>query len=263
MKSRARTVILSRCRVEATQFVLLTPVTPQGLSTIADATTAPSPQPNEILLQRHSIRTTVITEEKEELGPPASRRAWVMLGASALLILIVLAIAGYVVHRRSARRLTAKDTVVLADFANRTGDPVFDDTLKTALSVALNQSPFLDVLSDRRVAAILKMMSQPAGAKLTPEVVRDVCQRAGSKAYISGSIATLGSQYVLAVEAVSCQSGDTLAQEQATASAKERLSTVEFGSSQAARRVEAISSCKVPRSSMFRSIRLLLPRLMR
>lgn len=92
-----------------------------------------------------------------------------------------LAVIGYGRHLRPARRLTGKGTVVLADFANSTGDPVFGDTLKTASSVALNQSPFLNVLSDGKAAATMRLMSHPVGAKLTPEVVSDVCQRSGSK----------------------------------------------------------------------------------
>jgi DNA-binding winged helix-turn-helix (wHTH) protein/Tfp pilus assembly protein PilF len=199
-------------------------VATRSLSTIPDSGIAAGATPNQVLLQQHTLRTTVIIEEKEQLRPPASRGTWAVIGAGALLsVIVTLAVTGYLWHLRSTRRLTAKDTVVLADFANRTGDTVFDDTLKTALSVALNQSPFLDVVSERRVAGILKQMSRPDGAKLTPEVVLEVCQRAGSKAYIAGSIAILGSQYVLAVEAVNCQSGDTLAQEQATAPAKEKV----------------------------------------
>jgi eukaryotic-like serine/threonine-protein kinase len=120
-------------------------------------------------------------------------------------------------------KLTEKDTVVLADFANTTGDPVFDDTLKTGLSVALNQSPFLNVLSESKVASTLTLMTRPADSPLTPEVARELCQRAGSQAYIAGSIASLGSQYVLALKAVNCQSGDVLAQEQATAANKEKV----------------------------------------
>jgi tetratricopeptide (TPR) repeat protein len=121
------------------------------------------------------------------------------------------------------RGLTDKDTVVLADFANSTGDAVFDDTLKTALSVALNQSPFLNVLPESKVAATLKLMARPANTTLTPEVASELCQRAGSKAYLAGSISNLGSQYVLGLKAVNCQSGDVLAQEQATAAAKEKV----------------------------------------
>jgi eukaryotic-like serine/threonine-protein kinase len=118
--------------------------------------------------------------------------------------------------------LTEKDTIVLADFANKTGDAVFDDTLKTALSVSLNQSPFLNVLSDNKVAATLKLMTRPPETKLTPDVAREVCQRAGSKVYVAGSIASLGNEYVLALKAVNCQNGDTLAQEQVTAASKEK-----------------------------------------
>jgi eukaryotic-like serine/threonine-protein kinase len=207
------------------QFVApVTVVAAEGLSTIPDAAIAARDAPNRLLFQQDTIRTRVIIEEKEQLGPPVLRRSWAMIGTAALLLAVLaIAVIGYVVHRRSARRLTEKDTVVLADFANRTGDPVFDDTLNTGLRVALNQSPFLNVLSDYRVATILRLMSDPTGTRLTPEVVREVCQRAGSKAYIAGSIASLGSQYVVAVEAVNCQSGDTLAQEQATAPAKEKV----------------------------------------
>ena len=136
-----------------------------------------------------------------------------------------VAIAGafYFRSRQTAHRLTEKDTIVLADFANSTGDAVFDDTLKTALSVSLNQSPFLNVLSENKVAATLKLMSRPAGTKLTPEVTRELCQRAGSKAYLAGSIASLGSQYVLGLKAVNCQSGDPLAEQQVTAASKEKV----------------------------------------
>ena len=121
------------------------------------------------------------------------------------------------------QRLTEKDTIVLADFANSTGDAIFDDTLKTALNVSLRQSPFLNVLSDSEVAKTLQQMTRPASTKLTPEVARELCQRAGSKAYIAGAIGSLGSEYVLGLKAVNCQSGDTLAQEQVTAASKEKV----------------------------------------
>jgi eukaryotic-like serine/threonine-protein kinase len=137
---------------------------------------------------------------------------------SAILIAAVLY---YRSHR--TQTLTEKDTIVLADFSNETGDPVFDDTLKTALSVSLNQSPFLNVLPENKVAATLKMMTLPRDTKLTPNMARELCQRSGSTAYIAGSIASLGSQYVLELKAVNCQSGDLLAQEQVTAPAKEKV----------------------------------------
>ena len=141
---------------------------------------------------------------------------------SVALAVAALAVGGYFYLHRPPK-LTDKDTIVLADFANGTGDAVFDDTLKTALNLSLRQSPFLNVLSDSAVAKTLQEMTRPASTKLTSEVTREVCQRAQSKAYITGSIATLGSEYVLGLKAVNCQSGDTLAQEQVTAASKEKV----------------------------------------
>jgi eukaryotic-like serine/threonine-protein kinase len=144
--------------------------------------------------------------------------------ASAVVLLLIAAIAAGLYYRPyGAKTLTDKDTIVLADFDNKTGDPVFDDTLKTGLSVSLNQSPFLNVLSDSSVAKTLKLMTRPSDAKLTTDIAREVCQRAGSRAYIAASIASLGSQYVLGLKVVNCQSGDVLAQEQATAAKKENV----------------------------------------
>jgi tetratricopeptide (TPR) repeat protein len=140
------------------------------------------------------------------------------------VLTVALLVAGGLYYRsRQSKRLTDNDTIVLADFANSTGDAVFDDTLKTALSVSLRQSPFLNVLSDSQVAKTLQQMTRPVGTKLTPEVTRELCQRAGSKAYLAGSIGSLGSEYVLGLKAVNCQNGDTLAQEQVTAAAKEKV----------------------------------------
>jgi serine/threonine protein kinase/tetratricopeptide (TPR) repeat protein len=143
--------------------------------------------------------------------------------APSVAVVIALIAGGLFYHSHQAKPLTDKDTIVLADFANSTGDAVFDDTLKTALSVSLNQSPFLNVLSENKVAATLKLMSRPAYTKLTPEVARELCQRADSKAYLAGSIASLGSQYVLGLKAVNCQSGDPLAEQQVTAESKEKV----------------------------------------
>jgi tRNA A-37 threonylcarbamoyl transferase component Bud32/tetratricopeptide (TPR) repeat protein len=155
-------------------------------------------------------------------GRAASRRN---LWLTALTLLAIAAvIAGiFIFPYGRSHHLTEQDTVVLADFVNGTGDPVFDDTLKQAISVQLAQSPFLNILSDARTRAALKLMAKPAGTKLTPELARDLCQRAGSKAYIAGSIGSLGSQYVIGVNAINCQTGDPLAQEQVTASSKEKV----------------------------------------
>jgi len=146
------------------------------------------------------------------------------VAAAGLAVVAAAVITGGVWYRSQHRvRLTDKDTVVLTDFANSTGDAVFDDTLKTALSVALNQSPFLNVLSENKVADTLQQMTRPAGTRLTPELARELCQRTGSKAYIAGSIGSLGSEYVVGLKAVNCQNGDLLAQQQVTAPAKEKV----------------------------------------
>jgi serine/threonine protein kinase/tetratricopeptide (TPR) repeat protein len=139
-------------------------------------------------------------------------------------VLVALLVAGGLYYRSHQNKpLTEKDTIVLADFANSTGDTIFDDTLKTALSVSLRQSPFLNVLSDSQVAQTLQQMTRPTSTKLTPELARELCLRAESKAYIAGSIASLGSQYVMELKAVNCAAGSVLAQEQVTAPAKEKV----------------------------------------
>ena len=159
-------------------------------------------------------------------GPAARANLWKVV-VSAAVVLVALAIGGALYFRshatKPANALTEKDTIVLADFANTTGDAVFDDTLKAALSISLRQSPFLNVLSDSEVAKTLQQMTRPANTKLMPELARELCQRTGSKAYLAGSVGNLGSQYVLGLKAVNCQSGDALAEEQVTAASKEKV----------------------------------------
>src|SRR5580658_293064 len=140
------------------------------------------------------------------------------------VLLVALLVAGGLYYRAlQSTRLTEKDTIVIADFTNNTGDAIFDDTLKTALNVSLRQSPFLNVLSDGDAAKTLQLMARPAGTKITPEIARELCQRAGSKAYIAGTVGSLGREYVLGLKAVNCQSGDTLAEEQVTVASKEKV----------------------------------------
>jgi serine/threonine protein kinase/tetratricopeptide (TPR) repeat protein len=150
------------------------------------------------------------------------RRAW--LGICITAVTLAAALIGGGLYLRSRRvKLTDKDTVVLADFSNSTGDPVFDDSLKAALGVALNQSPFLNVLSESKAAATMKLMTRPSGTALTPELARELCQRTGSKAYITGAIGRLGNEYVLGLKAANCQNGNTLAQQQVTVPDKEKV----------------------------------------
>ena len=161
-----------------------------------------------------------------EVPVTGGKKLWKIL-VPAAVVLVAVAIAGTFYFRshstKPATALTEKDTIVLSDFTNTTGDAIFDDTLKTALTVSLRQSPFLNVLSDSDVAKTLQQMTRPASTRLTPEVARELCQRAGSKAYLAGTIGSLGSEYVLGLKAVNCRSGDTLAEEQVTAASKEKV----------------------------------------
>jgi tetratricopeptide (TPR) repeat protein len=166
---------------------------------------------------------STVTEIASSPTPVAvKKKRWSRLAPVALLIAALVG-AGWYYRSRQGRLLTDKDMIVVGDFDNKTGDAVFDDTLKTALTIALNQSPFLNVLSDNKVASTLRLMTLPVDSRLTPNLARDLCQRTGSKAYLAGSIASLGSQYVLGLKAVNCQSGDVLAQEQIVAAAKEKV----------------------------------------
>jgi DNA-binding winged helix-turn-helix (wHTH) protein/tetratricopeptide (TPR) repeat protein len=125
--------------------------------------------------------------------------------------------------RHQTKPLTDTDTIVLSDFDNKTGDVVFDDTLKQGLSVQLEQSPFLALMSDSRVNETLKLMGRPSDDRLTPNVTREICLRTGGKAMVAGSIAKLGSQYVIGLKAVNCNTGEVLAEAQEQAAGKEAV----------------------------------------
>ncbi len=147
----------------------------------------------------------------------------IALAVLATLLIAVLFVGRYSRSGRQKTGLSEKDTIVLADFTNSTNDSIFDDTLKTALNVSLRQSPFLNPLPDSDVVKTLKLMTRPPDTRLTPEIARELCLRAGSKAYVAGSVTSLGSEYVLGLKAVNCANGDTLAQEQVTAASKEKV----------------------------------------
>jgi eukaryotic-like serine/threonine-protein kinase len=150
----------------------------------------------------------------------SGNRRWKLLAAATTLCL-TLAGAALFLYNRKAHALTEADTIVLADFANSTGDPVFDDALKQAVAVQLGQSPFLNILPDQAVRENLGLMGRSPNERLTQEVAQELCQRMASKAVLAGSIAGLGSQYVLGLKAINCMTGQTLAQEQAQAARKE------------------------------------------
>jgi serine/threonine protein kinase/tetratricopeptide (TPR) repeat protein len=152
--------------------------------------------------------------------PLPSRRGKIVIPAAALA-LVALGTWG-VLHARS-KRLTETDSIVLADFTNTSGDSMFDGTLKMALQVSLSQSPFLSLVPEQNVQQTLKLMGRPPETRITPEIAREICQRRGVKAFVHGSIASLGSSYVVGLEAVNGATGDMLAQEQVQAPAKEKV----------------------------------------
>jgi serine/threonine protein kinase/tetratricopeptide (TPR) repeat protein len=152
---------------------------------------------------------------------PARKLIWI----AAPALILAACIAAYLVLHKPTPKLTDKDTIVLAEFANTTGDPVFDGTLRQGLSAQLAQSPFLSLISDERIARTLTLMAQPKDARLTPAIAREVCQRTASAVSIQGSISSLGSQYVVGLRAVNCRNGDVLAEEQEPAAGKEQVLT--------------------------------------
>ena len=154
-------------------------------------------------------------------GPALEPARIAYFAVAAIAVALIAGGLYYRSHRPKA--LTDKDTVVLADFVNSTGDAVFDGTLRQGLAAQLEQSPFLSLISDERIAQTLTLMNQPKQARLTPELARDVCQRTASAATIEGSISSLGSQYVLGLKAVNCRTGDLLSEEQVTANGKEQV----------------------------------------
>jgi tetratricopeptide (TPR) repeat protein len=151
---------------------------------------------------------------------PRHRMLWVSVGAATLVA--ALAIVGGLSSRRSAT-LTDKDTIVLADFTNSTGDSVFDETLRQGLAVQLEQSPFLRLVPDGQIRKTLGLMGQPPDARLTSDLAQGLCVRTASAAVLEGSIASLGSQYVLGLRATNCTTGDVLADDQAQAARKEEV----------------------------------------
>ena len=147
----------------------------------------------------------------------------ILVPAAAILVAAAIAGSFYFRSRQAAHRLTEKDTIVLADFVNTTGDPVFDGTLKQALATALEQSPFLNILSDEKVNATTGLMGRSPGQPVTREVAREICQRTQSKAFLAGSIASLGSHYAIGLKAENCQTGDSLGSAEAEAESREKV----------------------------------------
>jgi serine/threonine protein kinase/tetratricopeptide (TPR) repeat protein len=168
-----------------------------------------------------SGRTVTATVEVEPKPTMKSSR-WRLAGG-ATIVVIGLAVCGWLFFSRKAHALTDKDTIVLADFTNTTGDPVFDGTLRQGLAIQLEQSPFLKIMDDEQVQRDLRLMSLPAGGRITNQIAHDVCVREGVAATIEGSIENLGKDYVITLQAVTCQGGATLAREQIQVGDKEHV----------------------------------------
>ena len=175
--------------------------------------------------------TPVMASSQEKKSEPASqsgiaekphRSKWKIVVPVAALVAALIA-GGLYWRSHKTVKLTDKDTIVLADFTNTTGDPVFDGTLRQGLAVQLEQSPLLSLATEQQIQQVLTMMKQSPDAKFTPEIAREVCQRSGGTAVIAGSIASLGSQYVVGLKAVNCRTGISLAEQQLTANGKEQI----------------------------------------
>jgi serine/threonine protein kinase/tetratricopeptide (TPR) repeat protein len=182
---------------------------------------APLPASSSVPLSDSGAAARPPSGEIAAAAPPRSRVTAVI--AAVALVAVVAAAFWWFRGRNKPAVLTERDTVLVADFANSTSDPVFDDTLKQALGVSLRQSPFLNVLSDDKVTSTLRMMTKPANTPLTPDVARELCQRAESKAYVSGTIASIGNEFIVGLKAVNCHTGDILAEEQERAAGKEKV----------------------------------------
>jgi serine/threonine protein kinase/tetratricopeptide (TPR) repeat protein len=174
-------------------------------------------------LKRDSDTTrSAATIGQAESKPARKSIRWAVVAGGTILI-IGLAVGGWLFFSRKAHALTDKDTIVLADFTNKTGDAVFDGTLRQGLSVQLEQSPFLSIISDQQIQQTLQMMGQRPDAKLTPEIARELCQRTGSAAVLDGSITQIGTPYLLTLKAVNCSNGESLASTEAQASDKNHV----------------------------------------
>ena len=192
-----------------------------GLETSAGALAPPASGSGAASATRLQTATALAKETSAWKTSLTKSRAWKIV--AAVLIVAALAAAGFYYRSRRLPKLTDKDTIVLADFTNTTGDQVFDGALRQALSAQLEQSPFLNLLSDERIAQTLALMAQPKEARLTHELAREVCQRTASAAALNGSIAQVGTQYLLTLKAINCSTGETLAATTAQAGDKNHV----------------------------------------
>jgi len=224
---------------EPTPLSTLQPLTPPALDRLVRRCLAKDPDDrwqtaSDVAEELRGISQDAVATDGARAVIPRRRRGLVWALAGGALLLVALAGGTWFALRShpglrvfgwslTPAKLTDKDTIVLADFDNKTGEAIWDDTLKQGLSIALEQSPFLNLLSDQRVHETLKHMGRPAGDRLTPPVTREVCARTSSTAMLTGSIVPLGSQYMIGLRAVACATGDVLAETQEQAADKEAV----------------------------------------
>ena len=170
----------------------------------------------------NSARVSATRQDGAEDAGTPRRARWKILVSGAVVLAAIVA-GGLLVHLYRAQPLTERDSILLADFVNTTGDAVFDGTLKKALAVELQQSPYLNVFSDEKARHTLRLMGKSADERITVEIAREICQRNGVKALLAGSIASLGSQYVVTLDAINVATSDTLAEVQGRADSKEQV----------------------------------------
>ena len=180
-------------------------------------------EPDELIVESHSRSRLVVEERAVPAQSLPGKRPGPRLGIALAIVLAMLVGAGVYFYLPRGPKLSEKDTIVLGDFDNKTGDHVFDGTLRQGLSAQLEQSPFLNLLSDSRIAETLSLMTQPKDARLSPELAREVCQRTASAAELNGAIAQIGARYLLTLHAVNCSTGESLGSAEAEASNKDHV----------------------------------------
>jgi serine/threonine protein kinase/tetratricopeptide (TPR) repeat protein len=188
----------------AAQHEVMQPTAGQPASPVSGSSPALAPSPSSSAVKVAEVLV-------------AGGKLWKILAPAAVVLVAALIAVGLYPRLRPSPKLTSKDTIVLADFANTTGESVFDDTLKQALAIQLEQSPYLKVLPDQKVSATLKLMNRRGDERLTQEVAHEVCLRTNSKGILSGSIAAVGSRYLIVLKATDCQTGDGLGSTEGTA----------------------------------------------
>jgi eukaryotic-like serine/threonine-protein kinase len=204
--------------------------TPQAPSTLASVAAVPiqtstqASAPSQPGVSSSAAPSSAASSSSAVSAVTSRKTPWQVILPIAAGILVILIVAGIFYFRsRQSAKLTEKDSVLLADFVNTTGDSVFDGTLKQALAVQLDQSPYLNILPESRIQQALRFMGRSPDERITNDVAREICQREGVKAMLTGSISSLGSHYVIALEAMNAQTGDSLAREQAEADSKEQV----------------------------------------